>query len=282
MNLSGAKGNLIEIPEELLSFYTQLASLQDEMYTKVSLPETPVSENEIQQHQRERKSWIQLLKFPQITEGFQHNLQEIVDFTINFRPQIKEQIEAIMAAVKDEDPLELIQKTLWLDAYYFENLSEKRNLSAGVLVFLMENALRPYLRAWGQGLLKHLDKEQWLRPYCPICSQKADISRLRQGDGSRMLFCSHCFTEWQYRHLFCPHCENDDPMTLNIITIEGNDLDQIYTCDKCKGYLKTINEKKQGFESNNMLVESARTFFLDMLADREGYTNPSADRAQLN
>ena len=279
--MSGETRNQIEIPEELLRFYNQLAVLQDEMYAKVKLPEIFAGENESRQHHEAKKSWVQLLKFPEITEGFQQNLRDIADFAKESRPQIREQIETIMIAISNEDIEEIIEKTLWLDAHYFENLSKKKNLSAGILVFLVQNAFRPYLRAWGQSLMKPQDVEQWLKPYCPICGQKASLSRLRSGNGGRMLFCGHCSSEWQYRHLFCPHCENQDPMTLNIITIEGDDVDQIYTCEKCKGYLKTINEK-QGQSLNNMLVESARTFFLDILAEREGYSNPSADRAQLN
>lgn len=279
--MSAGKENQIDMPEEMLSFYNQLALLQDDLHARVNLPEISVNENEIQQHRAQQKSWLQILSFPEITAGFQQHLLEIAEFTKKGRPLIKEQIEEIMNAISDVDPAELLEKTLWLDTVYFEDLAGQKNISAGILVFLLQNALRPYLRAWGQSLEKQQEAELWLKPYCPICGQKSSISRLRPGDGSRMLYCSHCNTEWKYRMLYCPHCDNDDPASLNIITIEGNEIDQIYTCEKCKGYLKTINERNvQG--SSNMLVESARTFFLDLLAEREGYSNPAAERHQLN
>ncbi|MGI6648515.1 MAG: formate dehydrogenase accessory protein FdhE [Bacillota bacterium] len=279
--MSGAKGNPIEVPEELLSFYNELAVIQDKLLESALIPEQKVEEEEIRQHRTERKFWLQILKFPEVLKGFRENIRVMAEFTKNNRPQIAEQINQIMEAIENEDLTEILDRTVWLDTQYFDRLAHEKGLSAGLIVFLVENALRPYLRAWGQELIKYLDEDNWLKPICPICGHKARISRLRPGDGSRLMFCTHCFTEWQYRHLFCPHCENEDPMSLNIITIEGDEVDQIYTCDKCKGYLKTINDKQGGL-SRNMLVESARTFFLDLLAEREGFSQPLDDRTKLN
>lgn len=274
-------GNVIEVPEELIGFYSRLDALQDELFAGVSLPDSMVEKNHLQQHYEEQMFWLQILKFPEVTLGFQHNLTAIAEFTKEGRPEIREKIDAIIEAITGENVEELIERTLWLDTQYFDSLANQKYLSAGLLVFLTENALRPFLRAWGQQLMKYFDKDKWQSPNCPVCGQKARISRLRQGDGSRIMFCSHCFAEWQYRHLYCPHCNNEDPMTLNIVTIEGDDIYQLFTCEKCKGYLKTINERKQPVVES-MLVESARTFFLDMLAEREGYANPSMDRNELN
>ncbi|MGI5911996.1 MAG: formate dehydrogenase accessory protein FdhE, partial [Syntrophomonadaceae bacterium] len=56
------------------------------------------------------------------------------------------------------------------------------------------------------------------------------------------------------------------------ITVENRTAYQIYTCDICKGYLKTFDER-QNKCSIDMYIANLETIYLDMIAQNKGYTN---------
>ncbi|MDH7479488.1 MAG: formate dehydrogenase accessory protein FdhE [Syntrophomonadaceae bacterium] len=271
----------IEAPEDLIGFYEDLTRLQDELVQTVPRGEICISEEKMQDFSQNQLFWLQLLPFPLDAERFLSDLKQISDFVIRNRPQSQPEIAAIVKSIEAVAVSELAQRALWLDHLYFAEMAEERRLSPGLLVFLAENAIRPQLRAWTEGLVRYVSEEIWRQPHCPICGQAAIISRLRPGDGQRVMFCGHCFSEWTFRHMMCPHCGNSDHESISIISVEDDRFNLIYGCNRCKGYLKTLNER-QGGKAGHLFVEGARTFYLDLLAAREGYQNPELKRASLN
>jgi hypothetical protein len=56
------------------------------------------------------------------------------------------------------------------------------------------------------------------QPICPFCNARPVVAVLRcEGDGAkRWLLCSLCATEWQYRHVICPACGEENKENLPI------------------------------------------------------------------
>lgn len=48
---------------------------------------------------------------------------------------------------------------------------------------------------------------------------------------------------------------------------------EVYVCEKCRGYMKTFNEKKEK-KHDDWLLEDIKTLPLDMLALQEGWSYP--------
>jgi FdhE protein len=59
---------------------------------------------------------------------------------------------------------------------------------------------------------------------------------------------------------------------LGILRLGDADVRWVETCERCKGYIKTVDERKlpEG-ELVFPVVEEAATLHLDLLAEREGY-----------
>ncbi len=66
----------------------------------------------------------------------------------------------------------------------------------------------------------------------------------------------------------CPFCLHPESQ---FITLSGIDMYRIYFCEKCQGYLKTIDESRAGNAPLDMAWEQVSTLFLDALAMKEGY-----------
>ena len=86
---------------------------------------------------------------------------------------------------------------------------------------------------------------------CPLCSGRPQVGVLRQeGDGAkRTLICALCSTEWDYRRLVCPACEE--------------------ACDTCRYYIKTVNLTRDGRAVP--VVDELATIPLNLWATEHGY-----------
>lgn len=83
---------------------------------------------------------------------------------------------------------------------------------------------------------------------CPFCQRKPVCGILRpEADGAkRSLLCSFCSTEWDYRRLVCPACEQEDVEKLPVYTAEEFPYIRIEACDACHRFIKTIDLTKDG------------------------------------
>jgi len=79
----------------------------------------------------------------------------------------------------------------------------------------------------------------------------------------------------------CPFCGNEDHNTLRFFLVEEGsasvkDSFRVDVCDKCKRYVKTLDERKQGnSEKSDLYMENLNTVYLDILAQKDGYKSPT-------
>lgn len=110
------------------------------------------------------------------------------------------------------------------------------------------------------------------RGRCRICGSPPALAKLRREDGQRVLYCGLCGTGWEFPRLACPWCETPARQALNVLRISEGDPRWIETCESCRGYIKTVDERKLPLgETIIPLVEEAATLHLDLLAEKEGY-----------
>lgn len=106
---------------------------------------------------------------------------------------------------------------------------------------------------------------------CPFCGRKPVCGILRpEGDGAkRSLLCSFCSTEWDYRRLICPSCDQEQIDNLPVYTAEEFPYIRIEACDACHTFLKTIDLTKDGRAVP--AVDEIGSLPLTLWAEEKGY-----------
>lgn len=106
---------------------------------------------------------------------------------------------------------------------------------------------------------------------CPLCGSNPQLAVLRpEGDGGkRHLACSLCLTEWEYRRIVCPVCEEVDPTKLPRYSPEDPIAVRVEACDTCKSYLKSFDMTVNGLMVPE--VDEIATVALDLWASEHGY-----------
>lgn len=106
---------------------------------------------------------------------------------------------------------------------------------------------------------------------CPYCFRKPVCGVLRpEGDGAkRSLICGFCGTEWEYRRMLCPACEQEDVNRLPVYTAETSAHIRIEGCDACHTFIKTIDLTKDGRAVP--VVDEIASLPLTLWAQEKGY-----------
>jgi FdhE protein len=107
------------------------------------------------------------------------------------------------------------------------------------LSFVILTLLQPFAR----NLAAYAQMNRPVAPRCPFCFCKPQLGVLRpEGEGGkRYLLCSLCGTEWEYRRVICPNCEELDKEKLPIYKSGKVPHIQLAACDTCHTYLKCID-----------------------------------------
>lgn len=166
----------------------------------------------------------------------------------------KDRVELLKSAIQG------VQRTQW---------SKKLGISIEVFDLLMKSTLKPFLTLFSKNVMRQFKPDKWLHGYCPVCGDEPVMAKLAGDIGQRHLYCGLCETEWLYYRVGCPFCGNQDPGTLSFISFETLGRYRVYLCERCKSYLKTIDERICG--EVDLFCEDIATVDLDKLALQEGY-----------
>jgi len=264
-----------ELPEGYVDFYKQLESWQNEQTIK--LRKTFIHHTQdIEPLLNSRKKPLLMQVRHYIDEkDFNQVYRALIAFLYEARPNTALYLDSIMRGIDAFSFEQIIESLIKLDDKYLQIMATQLNISEEFLYFTLDHSLRPFLRLIAEHYTDALKSEtlDWeFYTICPVCGAKSHISRLRSEDGQRLMFCDRCFSEWPSRFLFCVHCGADKPGSLSFIKIEGDDAYQLFVCEKCKGYLKTYDERVGG-KSVDLFIANVETVYLDMLAQERGYTN---------
>ena len=152
-------------------------------------------------------------------------------------------------------------------------------LSPGPEDFFARAFLQPYA-----ALIRVQANLQWRGAtafICPFCKRKPGLGVLRPlGEGSqRLLICSFCLAEWEFRRIICPGCGEEDPVKLPVYTAEELQHVRVEACDSCKSYIKTVDLTKSGL--GEPVVDEIASVALDLWAQTRGYAKLQANLLQL-
>ena len=138
-----------------------------------------------------------------------------------------------------------------------------------LLTTLVQQTLRPFLIGYGQALEGSFYKDTWRRSNCPVCGARPEFAYLEKEVGARWCLCSACATEWLFKRMQCPYCDNADGSSLSFLTSDEG-LYRLYLCEQCKSYLKVIDLRKATQEVV-VAIESLTTVAMDAQAQEKGY-----------
>ncbi|MBN2475178.1 MAG: formate dehydrogenase accessory protein FdhE [Pirellulales bacterium] len=108
---------------------------------------------------------------------------------------------------------------------------------------------------------------------CPMCGSPPGLARLLREEGQegrRVLCCCLCGWSWAYSRIECPFCRGQGG--LDVLCLDDADPEAIEACRQCRGYLKTVDERKlpEGAVVVPLVVTTA-TLHLDLIAAEKGY-----------
>ncbi len=151
------------------------------------------------------------------------------------------------------------------------SVAQSLGLDPGLVRTLVQNAIKPALRAGCRQLTPLAREIQWHRGYCFICGAGATLGELQGNDQAKHLRCGECGADWPYPRLQCAYCGNEDHRTLGYLYPENRRRGMgVEVCHRCNGYLKVI----AAFDPTppEMLpVEDLAMLHLDYIAQERGY-----------
>jgi FdhE protein len=152
----------------------------------------------------------------------------------------------------------------WYEGSPLSSQENTKGITEELLDATIHCAMKPFLTAQGNALIKLVDQEQWRRRICPVCGGKPDFAFLEKEKGARWLLCSRCDTEWLFQRLECPYCGTQNQNELAYFA-DDKELYRLYVCQQCHTYLKAIDLRRTDSE---VLLPLERLLTVDM--DRQG------------
>jgi FdhE protein len=222
-----------ESATDLLALYVRLAALQKNIFEEVTSA-------------RETDPAAMARYFPQLREVIaRHGPPQANEF-IRHRLQSTPEIEELLITYWD-DPV----------------------TNDVFLRFFLLSLLQPFAESLaGRG---QLPRDIAARR-CPFCGAPPVAAVLREeGDGGkRLLLCSMCSIEWEFRRVLCPNCGEEDKDKLPVYTSDDLAYVRIEACETCHTYLKGIDMTKNGHAVP--VVDELASVSLNVWAEENGYT----------
>ncbi|MEN6348842.1 MAG: formate dehydrogenase accessory protein FdhE [Syntrophomonas sp.] len=265
----------VSLPEGYVDFFKSLESWQNEEMIRLKKLYS-VEKKDIKKLLDQQKKPLTQQLSPHIkSDLYKDTFVRLLEFLKSARPMLEKSLELISAKANHLDYDEIVRSFWQMKYNSIEEISSRNELSSELFFFVVDHAMRPFLRIFAEPYTEELisDTFYWEFPAtCPVCGSKSHFSRLRSDSGERFMFCDRCFSEWKVRYIFCVHCGHDTPGDITSINVENDDAYKLYVCGKCKGYLKTYDERPAG-ECTDLFIANIETVYLDLLAKEKGYTS---------
>jgi len=155
-----------------------------------------------------------------------------------------------------------------------------------IMIFFAVYFARPFMKELARRGFSFLSDENLTNTgLCPYCTSRPSLSFILkaqeggerrsnelQPEGQRELWCHRCDFRWKFPRTTCPFCGNSEENTIGYLAIEGEPVWSISTCEACKGYIKTYDERAlpQGSVVDEDQIFWSSVIF-DILAQKNGY-----------
>jgi FdhE protein len=254
---------------ELLKFYQQLLHVQSKVERKLaSRLEPGLSREAINKRIDNGVPLISFdelaLDWPLLTTTFDEVKAVFASYAELFSPR-----QDRLVALSTEALLTKQTLKTWYEKQKLPAKLPAKNVDEKLINSIIHATMKPFLTSHARKLIDFIDQERWRRSYCPICGGSPDFASLDTERGSRWLLCSRCDTEWLFQRLQCPYCNTQDQNDLSYFTDDAG-LYRLYTCKRCKQYLKTI-DRRQTEDRILLPIERLLTLDMDRQAMEMGY-----------
>ncbi|PKM83295.1 MAG: hypothetical protein CVU89_00630 [Firmicutes bacterium HGW-Firmicutes-14] len=257
----------VSLPKEFIQFYNGIGDIQGKLTSLLPIQHKICS-------LPGKWSWkgenpvISDLK-PSIDKSVARELfGQLLKLLVEFKPEWEEDA-GVFENTGEEVFGELITCTIEGNTPGFNEIIKRLGANHEVAGFALFQTVKPFLTAFAKSVIPHIDLENWMQRFCPVCGSRAESAIVGSSEGKRYLRCRNCETEWLYKLLSCPWCNNDDHRSLAFLTIEETPGYELHVCERCRGYIKVVDEKKGG--NRDLLNDEAATVYLDLVAQQQGY-----------
>jgi FdhE protein len=255
---------------EILDLYALILEEQVKMLPQVQITMPEVNKELVQSRLTKGLPLLGREGFAIDLEAAQRLFYALTAIGQGTTPKLDEEIPRITAAAHagELDLRNLLSKHY--DELYLSHVVEQCGLDMGILSFLVQASVRPSVIAQMEQLRGALNLEEWLQGGCPLCGSAPQMAQLRDEGGKRYLQCSFCSCQWRWERIACPSCLNKDFDSLHYLYTEEEEAYRADLCDRCKGYIKTVDASKLDYEPY-LDLEDIVTMHLDILAAEKGY-----------
>lgn len=270
----------VNLPEGYINFYKNLETWQNEQQIRLKKDYNPGQIDLYKFLSNSSKPVVSDSTFKIDASEFKRIYMDLLVFLKENRPEIAVSMDRIAENADQFNFEELSSEVLTDNQETILAYANRIEVPQELFFFTLDHALRPFLRVFASPYYEKFLEEDlptWKSSNtCPFCGTKSHFSRIQMDDSKRLMFCDRCFTEWTVRFLFCVHCGNDEPNTISYLSMENDSAYQLYTCEKCKGYLKSYDEREAG-KMTDLFIANIETIYLDMVAKEKGYTSHDND-----
>jgi len=206
---------------------------------------------------------------PEAVDGATLLEQLDVDVALRWLP-------ALLKAVQKHGPIKLADEATRIGA---DGEAEQRQMLLALLDSEQAGSYAPstlFARVLFQPQAELLSSRmtmpsQYQGSSCPLCGRRPQFAVLRpEGDGGkRHLACAFCLTEWEYRRIVCPVCDEVEHTKLPRYSVEEPIAVRVEACDTCKAYQKSFDMTVDGLMVPE--VDEMATVALDIWATEHGY-----------
>ena len=246
-------------------FYHELLGIQSKTEEKAGLPALKLEKNEIAKRLdtgRSILSYEDLILDRELVNATFHRVASLMALHPEIIGPVPDSLKAAGFIVPEN----------WLEAWLKgEDISDGMtdDVHPLLLATLIQQTLRPFLIGYANILKGTFNQDKWRRSNCPVCGAKPEFAYLEKEVGARWCLCSACATEWLFKRMQCPYCDNAVGTSLSFLGSDDG-LYRLYLCEQCKSYLKAIDLRKTTRDVV-IAVESLTTVSMDSQAQEKGY-----------
>lgn len=248
--------------KEYEQLQTTISSLRDKWFEQLT-------ENIVEEHEVTSSTpMISQVKLAIHTDQYKGFISELVKVMEENQPELAVEMNKITSLLSEETLAHFATAAIEMNTTFFEKYAKDNELEEWLVLFIAENAVRPYLQKAAEELTPELEKVN--KPtHCPACGEPPRMARIGQS-GKMEVTCPRCNYTWGAKKISCVHCGTDNHEDILVIKVEGDEQNEIHACKNCNCYTKVIKTVAMLKVPNTDLLD-IKTIHLDYIAQDKGY-----------
>lgn len=188
---------------------------------------------------------------------------------ISLPEDTKKQAEKLKNISSDDAKI-LVKAVISGDEEKLLQIAEKNNMKVDMLRYFVWVSIKKAVSGIKEQLEKWLHENNYNAGNCPVCGNHASTAFFKHTKRGRQRFlhCDHCGTEWAFKRIGCPYCDNIDQKKMSIKDSQDETDMRIDLCHKCMSYIKTYI----GENDNSVGKEGWASIHLDILMEETGFS----------